>query len=46
MNKNNRILIVFVVIFLVGVMVMMKSIGLSEKEMMKIMSAHGGEYGY
>lgn len=42
MNKNNRILIIFGVIFVIGIIILMNSINLGDKEMMSIMNAHGG----
>lgn len=42
MNKNNRILIVFGVVFIIGMMILMNSIKLGDNEVMSIMNAHGG----
>lgn len=42
MNKNNRILIIFGVIFVIGMIILMNSINLGDNELMSIMSAHGG----
>ena len=42
MNKNNRISIIFGVIFLIGMIILMNSINLGKNETISIMSAHGG----
>lgn len=42
MNKNNRILIIFGVIFVIGIIILMQSINLGNNEAMSIMNAQGG----
>jgi len=42
MKKNNRILIVFGVIFAIGMIILINSINLGDNEVMNIMNAHGG----
>lgn len=42
MSKNNRILIIFIVVFIIGIIVLMNSINLGDNEVMSIMNANGG----
>lgn len=42
MNKNNRILIIFGVIFVIGIIILMQSTNLGNNEAMSIMNAQGG----
>ena len=42
MNKNNIILIIFGVIFTIGMIILINSVKLGDNELVKIMNAHGG----
>ena len=42
MNKNNKILIFFGVVFAIGMIILVNSINLGDNEVMSIMADHGG----